>query len=446
MFKKILIANRGEITIRVIRACRELDVATVAIYSEADRAALHVRSADEAYCVGPAPSRESYLNQARILEVARRTGADAIHPGYGFLSENADFARACAAEGIVFIGPNPRAIQVMGNKTTSRVAVAAMGVPLVPGMQSNLGSGDDAVYLERFIEKPRHVEIQVLGDRFGKVLWFPERECSIQRRHQKIIEESPSMIVDEAMRRRMGEAAVRAARAVDYDSAGTVEFLVSGATREFFFLEMNTRLQVEHPVTEMVTGVDLCKEMIRSAAGYALPFAQEDIRLQGHAIECRIYAEDPDNQFLPTPGRISGLRVPGGPWVRDESGMYEGLDVPIHYDPMLSKLAVWGSTRERAVTRMTRALREYSVKGIKTTIPFHLRVMGNAAFLAGDFDTNFIDTQFRPLDEARARPLEDVAIVAAAIQAYRRDRERSQRILGSSGARSAWKESGKVKR
>jgi len=500
MFAKILIANRGEIAIRVIRACKELGVATVAVYSEADRAALHVRAADEAYLLGPAPSRDSYLNEARVLEVALRCGAEAVHPGYGFLSERAGFAEACAREGIVFIGPNPEAIRVMGNKTTSRVAVHAMGVPLVPGMRENLDSeeqavawarqlgfplmmkaaaggggkglrmisrmedlpaayraakaeslhafGDDAVYLERYIEHPRHIEIQLLGDRHGHIIYFPERECSIQRRHQKVIEEAPSTLVDPEMRRQMGEAAVKAAQAVAYDSAGTVEFIVAGLTREFFFLEMNTRLQVEHPITEMITGIDLCKEMIRSAAGYPLAFRQEDVPLHGHAMECRIYAEDPDNRFLPTPGKILGLRVPGGPWVRDESGMYEGLDVPIHYDPMLSKLVVWGSTRERCITRMTRALSEYSVKGIKTTIPFHARVMKNEKFIKGEIDTNFIDTQFQPQDAARIKPNEDIALVAAAIKAYLRDREKTQRSLGvgPGEAHSHWKASGRVLR
>jgi len=501
MFAKILIANRGEIAIRVIRACKELGVATVAVYSEADRAALHVRAAEEAYCIGPAPSKDSYLNEARVLEVAKACGADAIHPGYGFLSERASFAEACAAAGIAFIGPNPKAIQIMGNKTTSRVAVHAMGVPLVPGMRENLASeeqavawarelgfplmmkaasggggkglrmitrmedlpgayraakaeslhafGDDAVYLERYIEHPRHIEIQLLGDRHGHIIYFPERECSIQRRHQKVIEEAPSTLVDPEMRRKMGEAAVKAARAVNYDSAGTVEFIVSGTTREFFFLEMNTRLQVEHPITEMITGIDLCKEMIRSAAGYPLAFRQEDVPLHGHALECRIYAEDPDNRFLPTPGKILGLRVPGGPWVRDESGMYEGLDVPIHYDPMLSKLVVWGSTRERCITRMTRALSEYSVKGIKTTIPFHARVMLNEKFLKGDIDTNFIDTQFQPQDAARIKPHEDIALVAAAIKAFLRDQDKTQRMMGGTGPdaeQSSWKSSGRVLR
>ena len=495
MFKKILIANRGEIAIRVIRACKELGVPTVAVYSDADRAALHVRAADEAYGIGPAPSRDSYLNQARILEVAKACGAEAIHPGYGFLSENPAFAEACAREGLTFIGPNVRAIRVMGNKVASRVAVAAMGVPLVPGMQENLRDeahalewaariglplmmkaasggggkgmrlitrleevaaafcsvraealhafGDDAVYLERYLDNPRHIEIQVLGDRHGNLLYLPERECSIQRRHQKVIEETPSPLVDPDMRRRMGLTALLAARSVDYDSCGTVEFIVSGTTREFFFLEMNTRLQVEHPITELVTGIDLCKEMIRSAAGCELPFRQEEVQLNGHALECRIYAEDPDNRFLPTPGRILGLRVPGGPWVRDESGMYEGLDVPIHYDPLLSKLAVWGSTRERTITRMLRALSEYAVKGIKTTLSFHARVLKDPRFLSGDLNTHFIDDHFQPEDAARIKPHEDIALVAAAIKAYLKDREKGR---GCFEAPSLWKASGRVKR
>jgi len=502
MFKKILIANRGEITIRVIRACKELGVATVAVYSEADRAALHVRAADEAYCIGPASSRESYLRGDKILEVAVACGADGIHPGYGFLSENAEFAEACAAKGITFIGPNLKAIRVMGNKTTSRVAVYEMGVPLVPGMRENLKSeeqalewadkigmplmmkaaaggggkglrqilkredvipayraaksealasfGDDAVYIERYIENPRHIEIQVLGDKHGNLIYCPERECSIQRRHQKVIEEAPSPIVDPEMRKAMGEAAVRAGRAVDYDSAGTVEFIVSGKSKEFFFLEMNTRLQVEHPITEMITGIDLCKEMIKSAAGRVLGFKQEDVQCHGHALECRIYAEDPDKGFLPTPGKIIGLRVPGGPWVRDESGMYEGLDVPIHYDPMLSKLVVWGSTRKRMITRMQRALSEYAVKGIKTTIPFHARILQNPRFIAGDIDTNFIDQEFRPQDEAREKPYEDIALLAAAIKAYRQDKDKALGRVGGGGeaapAGSNWKASGRVKR
>lgn len=501
MFNKILIANRGEIAIRVIRACNEMGISTVAVYSEADRAALHVRVADEAYCIGPAPSKDSYLAMDKIIAVAKKCGADAIHPGYGFLSEKAEFAELCEREGITFIGPNPQAIRIMGNKTTSRVAVAEMGVALVPGMKENLVSeqharewaekigfplmmkaaaggggkgmrlvskaedlaaafraakseglnafGDDAVYLERYVENPRHIEIQVLGDKQGNIVYFPERECSIQRRHQKVIEESPSVIVDGEMRKKMGEAALKAARSVNYDSAGTVEFIVSGKTREFFFLEMNTRLQVEHPVTEMVTGIDLCKEMIRSAAGKPLSFQQKNIKLHGHAIECRIYAEDPDNHFLPSPGKITGLRVPGGPWVRDESGMYEELEVPIYYDPILSKLVVWGSTRERCISRAQRALAEYVVKGIKTTIPFHARVMKNKHFISGDFNTNFIDLQFQSEEAAREMLFQDIALVAAAIQAYRRDKTRAQRQAGGSPNHpeySAWKASGRVKR
>jgi acetyl-CoA carboxylase biotin carboxylase subunit len=476
MFRKILIANRGEIAIRVNRACKELGIPTVAVFSEADRRALHVRVCDEAYCIGPAPSAESYLRGDHVLDVARRSGADAVHPGYGFLSENAEFAEACASAGVVFIGPRPEAIRTMGNKLSSRTAAAAQGVPVVPGMErpardekdalewaerlgfplmvkaaaggggkglrmvsrmeevasayrltrseSIAAFGDEAVYLERYVLSPRHVEVQVLGDRFGNLVYFPERECSIQRRHQKVIEETPSLVVDEDLRRRMGQAALQVARTVAYDSAGTVEFLVSGRTREFFFLEMNTRLQVEHPITEMVTGIDLCKEMIKIAASEPMPFRQEDVGLYGHAIECRIYAEDPDNDFLPTPGRIVGLRVPGGPWVRDESGVYEGLDVPIHYDPLLSKLVVWGSTRERAITRMLRALSEYAVRGIKTTIPFHARVIGSPEFEQGEFDTLFIDRHFRPADTQRPLPHEEIALVAAALLAHRRDRTR----------------------
>lgn len=501
MFKKVLIANRGEIAVRAIRACKELEIPTVAVYSEADRAALHVRVADEAYCIGPPPSNQSYLVMDRIIEVAKKSGADAIHPGYGFLAENPVFAERCEKEGITFIGPNPYAIRIMGNKTTSRVAVAEMGVPLVPGMKENLTSeqhaiewaekigfplmmkaasggggkgmrmvsgmeevasayrsaksealhsfGDDAVYMERYVENPRHVEIQVVGDKHGNIIYCMERECSIQRRHQKVIEEAPSVIVDDDMRRRMGEAAVNAARTVNYDSVGTVEFIVSGRTREFFFLEMNTRLQVEHPVTEMVLGIDLCKEMIRIAAGQPLSYRQEDIKIRGHAIECRIYAEDPNNKFLPTPGRITTLRVPGGPWVRDETGMYEGLDVPIYYDPILSKLVVWGGDREKCIARTLRALSEYVVKGIKTTIPFHVRVMRNEHFIRGDFDTNFIDKQFVMEDEAREKPYEDVALVAAAIKAFRRDKGRARRILGGAEqaqAISPWKLSGRVRR
>lgn len=499
MFKKVLIANRGEIAVRVVRACRELGIATVAVYSEVDRAGLHVRVADEAYCIGPAPSSQSYLNTATIIEVARKAGADAIHPGYGFLSENAEFAELCLKNDLVFIGPNPQAIRIMGNKTTSRVAVAEMNVPLVPGMKENLrnenhcqewadrigyplmlkaaagggGKGmrkvdlpdellgafratkseaiksfnDDAVYMERYVENPRHIEIQVLGDKHGNMIHVGERECSIQRRHQKVIEEAPSPIVDEPLRQRMGEAALKAARAVSYDSAGTVEFIVSGTTREFFFLEMNTRLQVEHPVTEMVTGIDLCKEMIRIAAGERLSLRQQDVQMRGHAIECRISAEDPDNDFLPAPGKIVGLRIPGGPGVRDESGMYEGFEVPIHYDPMISKLVVYGRDRHNAIARCRRALSEYIVKGIKTTIPFHFRVMLNEHFINGDFDTNFIDSRFKMEDAKRERPYEKVAVIGAAIKAFRLEQTKSRATqvatAGGTGM-NPWKLAGRI--
>ncbi len=501
-FRKILVANRGEIALRVIFACKELGIQTVAVYSEADRNALHVRFADEDICIGPPASGKSYLNIPQVIAAAEVTGAEAIHPGYGFLSENPHFVDVCQACGIVFIGPNAEIIRTMGNKAQAKATMLAAGVPLMPGsdgivetveealawgekigypviVKASAGGGgrgmrivnspdemadmyntartearaaftDDSVYMEKYLLEPRHIEVQILGDLFGNIIHLGERECSIQRRHQKVIEEAPSTLVDPEMRRAMGEAAIKAARAVDYDSAGTVEFIVSGKSREFFFLEMNTRLQVEHPITEMITGIDLCKEMIRSAAGYVLPFRQEDIPCHGHALECRIYAEDPDNRFLPTPGRIIGLRVPGGPWVRDESGMYEGLDVPIHYDPMLSKLVVWGSTRERMITRMQRALSEYAVKGVKTTIPFHARMLKNERFLSGDIDTNFIDNEFQPNDEAREKPNEDIALVAAAIGAYRRDKEkalgRSGVEEGPAGDASAWKASGRVRR
>jgi acetyl-CoA carboxylase biotin carboxylase subunit len=500
MFKKILIANRGEIAVRVIRACKELGIATVAVYSEVDRASLHVRVADEAYCIGPAPASQSYLNAEKIIEVAKIAKVDAIHPGYGFLSENANFVELCINNNIVFIGPNPQAIRIMSNKITSRVAVARRNVPLVPGMKENLhdekhclewadkigyplmlkaaagggGKGmckvegpnelldafrftkseaskffnDDAVYMERYIENPRHIEIQVLGDRYGSIIHVGERECSIQRRHQKIIEEAPSPIVDGKMRQRMGEAALNVARTVNYDSVGTVEFIVSGTSKEFFFLEMHTCLQVEHPVTEMVTGIDLCKEMIHVAAGQELTIKQQDVQIRGHAIECRIFAEDPDNNFLPTPGKIVGLRIPGGPGVRDESGMYSGFEVPIDYDPLISKLVVVGRDRKDAIARCRRALSEYLVKGIKTTIPFHARVMLDEHFISGDFDTNYIDSSFNIKEAERERPYENVAIIGAAIKAFRLNQKNSRRTMSAnedSGRRNPWKLSGRIR-
>ncbi len=442
MFRKILIANRGEIAVRVLRACRELDIETVAVYSEADAAALHVRLADEAYLIGAAPSAESYLRIERIIEAARASGAEAIHPGYGFLAENAEFARACAGAGITFIGPPAAAMELMGSKINARRAAVEAGAPVVPGTTEPLRSaeearetaarfgypvmlkaaaggggkgmrlvasegelasafetaqsealaafGDASVYLEKAVERPRHIEIQVFADTHGNTVHLGERECSIQRRHQKVIEECPSPINDPDLRARMGEAAVRVARAANYVGAGTVEFLVSDVTREFYFLEMNTRLQVEHPVTELVTGIDLVREQIMVAAGHALSFTQEEVEWRGHAIECRVYAEDPENNFLPSPGRITSLRVPAGPNVRDDGGVYAGAEVSIYYDPMISKLAAWGRTRPEAIERMRRALAEYTVGGIKTTLPFFREVMRDAEFVAGRLDTGFI--------------------------------------------------------
>ncbi|HEY7528578.1 MAG TPA: acetyl-CoA carboxylase biotin carboxylase subunit, partial [Candidatus Deferrimicrobiaceae bacterium] len=445
MFRKILIANRGEIAVRVERACREMGIRSVAVYSEVDRHALHVRCADEAYLIGPPSASESYLVIDKIIDVAKRSGAEAIHPGYGFLAENPRFAERCEREKIRLIGPSAHAMRTMGSKTIARKTVQAAGVPVVPGtvdplateedvfrvareigfpvmLKATAGGGgkgmrlvweegelrsalrmakseaksafsDDSVYLERYIEQPRHVEIQLLGDRHGNYVHLCERECSIQRRHQKVIEESPSVIVTPEMRAAMGKVAIEAARSVRYEGAGTCEFLVD-AKRSFYFLEMNTRLQVEHPVTEMVTGIDIVKEQIRVAAGEALSIRQEDVRQTGHAIECRVYAEDPDRNFFPCPGLITSLRTPGGPGVRDDSGVFEGFEIPIYYDPIISKLVAWGRDRAEAIARMKRALTEYVVTGVKTTIPFHIRVMNNRHFIEGNFDTNFIDKVF----------------------------------------------------
>ena len=442
MFKKILIANRGEIACRVIRACREMRISTVAVFSDVDSDALHVRMSDEAYPVGPAPSTESYLRSDKILEAARLSGADAIHPGYGFLSESAEFVREVSAAGLTFIGPPLEAMEAMGGKISARRIATKAGVPVVPGTTEPLRSydeaaetalsfgypvmlkasaggggkgmrlvsganelrsafenaqsearasfGDDAVYIEKAIMRPRHIEIQVFSDTHGNHVHLAERECSIQRRHQKVIEEAPSPINSDELRDEMGRCAVMVAKAVGYVGAGTVEFLVSDLDRSFYFLEMNTRLQVEHPVTELVTGIDLVREQIRVAAGLPLSFTQEEVVLRGHAIECRVYAEDPDNDFLPSPGRITHLRVPQGPGVRDDGGVYEGSEVSIYYDPMISKFAAHGRDRNEAIERMRRALNEYQVVGIKTTLPFFREVMLDEEFVAGNIDTGFI--------------------------------------------------------
>jgi len=466
MFKKVLIANRGEIAVRVIRACRELGIPSVAVFSEVDRASLHVRKADEAYPIGPAPAAESYLNFSKILGVAKVSGADAIHPGYGFLSENAKFAEACEEAGIKFIGPTAASMEMMGSKTRARQHMEKAGVPFVPGTSRGLESakqaeevaarigypvmlkaaaggggkgmrlvhrreelksalegaqseaqrsfGDTEVYLEKAIINPRHIEMQVLADEHGNTVYLGERECSIQRRHQKVLEEAPSPVVDEDMRRRMGEVAVRVAQAAKYTNAGTVEFLVD-QDKNFYFLEMNTRLQVEHPVTELVTGLDLVHLQIRIAAGERLPFSQQDIRIRGHAIECRIYAEDPDNNYFPSPGTITLLLAPSGPGIRRDSGMYEGWTVPLDYDPLLAKLIGYGTDRAQATSRLIRALNEYFVGGIKTNISLFQRILSDPDFQAGKLDTGYLDRLFARAPEPAPSSNAEIAAIAAGV-------------------------------
>lgn len=458
MFQKILIANRGEIAVRIIRACRDLGIASVAVYSDVDQNALHVRLADEACHIGPSPAMQSYLVTERILEAAHKTGAQAIHPGYGFMSENAEFARAVEAAGLVFIGPPPSAIDAMGNKISAREIAIRAGAPVVPGVQDPVdtieaalvvaeqigfpimlkaaagggGKGmriirtpaelpsafdlarseavssfkDGTIYLERYIERPRHIEIQLMGDQHGNLIYFGERECSIQRRNQKVIEECPSPLNDPELRRLMGESAVRVAQTVGYFSAGTTEFLVD-PNHNFYFLEMNTRLQVEHPVTELVTGIDLAALQIRVAAGEKLPFRQEDIKLRGNAIECRIYAEDPDRNFMPAPGLISAWVLPEGPGVRVDSGVYEGWNIPIDYDPLLAKLICWGETREQAISRLDRALREFVLCGVRNNLDFFRQIAEDPEFRAGTLDTGFIGRFFERLSQAKTTTSED---------------------------------------
>ncbi len=463
---KVLVANRGEIACRVIRACRELDLRTVAVYSEADAAAPHVRLADEAIAIGPPPARESYLVIDKIIDAIRRSGADGVHPGYGFLSENAEFAEAVHAAGATFIGPPPSAIRAMGGKTSARARMQAAGVPVVPGdngpegrgfpdaatakaaaarigypvmlkaaaggggrgmrlvdaeekleaalagaqREAKAAFGDDAVYLEKAIVRPRHIEIQVFGDEHGGAVHLYERDCSIQRRNQKVIEESPSPVIDDETRAKMGEMAVKAARSVGYVGAGTIEMLYDSAARSFYFLEMNTRLQVEHPITELVTGVDLVRWQLAVAQGEKIPLAQEAIPRRGAAIECRVYAEDPV-KFLPSPGTITSLRVPSGPGIRDDGGVVAGSVVSVHYDPMISKLCAWADARPAAIDRMRRALGEYHVGGIKTNLAFHRRVMRHPAFVRGDYDTGFIERHKAEL--AQPAPDDETAALAA---------------------------------
>lgn len=471
MFKKVLVANRGEIAVRVARTLREMDVSPVAVYSEADRDALHVRVADEAYEIGPAPAAESYLRVERLIDVARRSGCDALHPGYGFLSENPALPEACEAAGITFIGPPASAMRAMGLKTAAREKMAAAGVPVVPGggagtldearataarigypvmLKATAGGGgkgmrlvqaaaeleasldrarsearksfgDETVYIEKAILKPRHVEIQVLGDRQGNVVHMFERDCSIQRRHQKVVEETPCPAIDDETVRKMGELAVKGAQAVGYFSAGTFEFLLA-EDQSFYFLEMNTRLQVEHPITELVTGIDLVREMVRIANGEALGYGQSDVVRRGAAIECRIYAEDPATGFLPSPGVIHTLRTPSGPGVRDDGGAYAGCTISSYYDPLVSKLSTWAPTRALALARMRRALGEYVVGGIRTNLAFHERLMTHPEFAAGRYDTGFIDRHKDELLSAASghEPSKEQLASALAALAYHR--------------------------
>ncbi|HSF82937.1 MAG TPA: acetyl-CoA carboxylase biotin carboxylase subunit [Anaerolineales bacterium] len=494
MFSKVLIANRGEIAVRIIRACRELGMQTVAVFSEADRQALHVRYADEAYLLGPSPSRESYLRGDKIIAIAQKCGAGAIHPGYGFLAERADFAEACFEAGLGFIGPKPSSIAAMGDKAVARATVTRAGVPVVPGTEgegsladeelldlapgigfpllikataggggkgmrevTNLQEmpalltaarreaeaafGDGNVYLEKLLEGARHIEFQILADTHGNVIHLGERECSLQRRHQKLLEESPSPFVgdDQEMRQRMGQVAVRAAQAVGYVNAGTIEFLVD-KDKNFYFLEMNTRLQVEHPVTEMVTGVDIVKEQIRIARGRQMRYSQENIQMNGWAIECRINAEDPYNNFLPSTGRITHSLLPTGPGVRVDTGVYPGFEISPYYDSLISKLIVWGETRAEAVLRMRRSLEEYKIVGVRTNVPFHQSLMDSHRFMGGQFDTRFVEERFSmgAAEEGKStRP--EIAAIIATLVAHEQTQRAAHIIQRNERDTSNWK-------
>ena len=498
---KVLIANRGEIALRVVRACAEVGIESVAIFSEADRTALHVRAADEAYLIGPPPAVESYLRIDKLLDVARRSGADAVHPGYGFLAENADFAQAIIDEGLTWIGPEPRAMRMLGDKLEARRTAQAAGVPTVPGTdiatddvqtalaaaehigypvlikasaggggkgmrivaapdqlesalrgaqseaRSSFGSG--TVYIEKYLESVRHVEIQLLGDTQGNVIHLGERECSVQRRYQKLIEESPSVAVDRDLRERMGSVAVAAARAVGYTSAGTVEFLVD-KFKNFYFLEVNTRLQVEHPVTELVTGVDLVLEQFRIASGRPMRLKQSEVQLNGHAMECRIAAEDPFNNFAPSLGTIAAVSEPSGAGVRVDSSVYAGAKVSVYYDPMIAKLIVWAPSRAHAILRMRRALREYRIAGIQTNIPFHLRVMQSLDFQRGRLDTKFVDRLLGDGGRSTEPAHDDLEEIAAMSAALVVDRKRQAGSASTNGVAehpgddgSAWRLAGR---
>jgi len=497
MIKKVLIANRGEIAVRIMRSCREMGITSVAVYSEADGSAMHVRYADEAYFIGPSPSNESYLRMDKILEVAKKSSADAIHPGYGFLSENADFSDRCKKEGIIFIGPSGDSIRGMGDKITARKTMIAAGVPVVPGtaepvtdeaealetikgiglpvmIKASAGGGgkgmrlvkeesevisalrgarseaksafgNDAVYIEKYIESPHHIEFQVLADNHGNVIHLFERECSVQRRHQKVVEETPSPIMTPQVREEMGKFAVAAAKAVNYSGAGTIEFIVDD-NLNYYFLEMNTRLQVEHPITERVVGVDLVKEMINIANNNELSFKQEDLTQNGHAIECRIYAEDPDNNFMPSPGIIQHITEPKGLGVRCDGYVYEGYEIPLFYDPMISKLIVWAKTREEAIARMRRALYEYKITGVKTSIRFLERIMDTPDFIKGKYNTHFIEQNEDTLmaSQMENSRYEDVAAMTVFLH-YLAKVDTFQTKVISKHDKNNWKECGRRK-
>ena len=495
MFKKILIANRGEIAVRIIRACQEMGIESVAVFSEIDRNGLHVHLADEAYPIGPAPSEKSYLDMQKIIGAAKKSKAEAIHPGYGFLAENPKFAELVRSQGLVFIGPTPEAIRLLGDKMEARRTMANSGIPIVPGTEEPISSeeeaietaevvgypilikaagggggkgmrivhnskdikqsiracrneaksafGDDRIYIEKYLEKPRHIEIQILADSFGNVIHLGERECSIQRRHQKVIEESPSIAVDDIMRRNMGQTAVKAAKAAGYVNAGTVEFLVD-KDKKFYFLEVNTRLQVEHPVTEMITGIDLAKEQIKIAAKERLSYSQEDVKWKGSAIECRIYAEDPENDFLPSVGKIKSYKEPAGPGIRVDSGLYQGCEVSLYYDPLISKLIVWGENRGEAIDRMKRALSEYHISGVITTIPFHRKVMHNEKFIKGEISTHFIAEEFGGNGKPRAgKDIYKIAAILSAIACYHDQKITKPQISKSKYEQNPWKMEGR---
>jgi acetyl-CoA carboxylase biotin carboxylase subunit len=494
LFKKLLVANRGEIALRIMRTCREMGIATVAVYSTVDRNMLHVRYADEAYHIGEGPPLESYLNYHKILDVAKTAGVDAVHPGYGFLSERTEFARACADAGITFIGPSPESVTLLGDKVTARRTMIAAGVPVVPGTEGRVNAdealrlapgigfplmikaaaggggkgirlvrseaevenavrvasseaqsafGDGGVFLERYLSPVRHVEIQILADTQGNAVALGERECSVQRRHQKLLEESPSPVISQRTREKMMAAGVAAAKASGYYNAGTVEFLYDPSVDEFFFLEVNTRLQVEHPVTEWLTGRDLVRDQIRIAAGEPLGFTQDNVQLRGHAIECRIAAEDPYNNYLPSLGRIGFVSEPSGPGVRVDSSIFSGIEIPYFYDPMLAKLICWGADRTQAIERMKRALSEYIIVGVQTNIPFHLQLLNDPRFVAGEVHTGFLDSDFKMEEPSAHDEDETVALLVAAVMSHERRARNGAQPAVLRGPENPWRDAGR---